>query len=225
MTTMTADVKISKKLNHEEKVQETRKLAEQGLKHCRKCDQILRLDSFQIYIPKKLQERGWGDGHHCYCKDCSSAYYKKRRANSDKIRERVNYMIRAAKKAGKLCDLTVQIMEDLFKKQNGLCEISHKPMTWVSGSPDNATITRFNPNESFIQGNVVWCRNCIAKAKMTLSYETYLKFSQAIVQNQLPNDDIYFSKPPSDEFHRFNPELLKDKKDDADKNTSILEEK
>jgi hypothetical protein len=195
MIIMTTD----QKLNHEEKVQENRKLAEQGLKHCRKCDRILPLDDFPIYKPKKLQERGWGDGHSSICKACMREYSKKRRANANKINSRVNDIIRAAKKAGELCEITVPYMEYLFyKEQNGLCEVSDLPMNWESGSPDKATITRFNPYEPFVKGNVAWVRDRIAKAMKGLSYETYLEISRAIDQYRPlhgPNDEYRPSNP------------------------------
>jgi hypothetical protein len=216
---MTTDEKNTKKLNHEEKVKETRELAKIGQKHCRICDRILSLDDFPIHNSKSLTERGWGDGHCTRCKDCSREYHKKYK-DGRKINNRVNYLKQYAKKAGEPCEITVKYMEDLYQEQKGLCKISQLPMTWDPHSPDTATITRFDSKIPFLKGNVVWCRAYINTALIRLSYEMYLECNRSLDQNRLPLDDIYLRKRPNDRFHLIKRNVRGDKGNDAnDQNT------
>ena len=112
-------------------------------------------------------------------------------------------------------------MKNQLKDQQDICAISHKHMTMESGSPDTATFTRFNPKKPFVKGNAVWCRDCIASAMAGISYETYLEFAGAIVRNQLPPDDDYFSTRSPEEFPSNTPESLKN---DGDNQTASTED-
>jgi hypothetical protein len=83
-------------------------------------------------------------------------------------------------------NLTMQYLEDLWKKQGGICAISKIEMnhTILEGKLDtNASIDKINPSLGYIEGNVQFVCNRVNMMKSDMPVENLIYFCKLIIDN------------------------------------------
>lgn len=98
-----------------------------------------------------------------FCSRSCSQKYRRKFVYGDKFTNKYraasprNFLQGLAKKKADIRNLTVEYLFDMYQKQNGLCALSGKEMTYITGSgrvPTNISIDRIDSNIGYDEGNI-----------------------------------------------------------------------
>lgn len=96
-----------------------------------------------------------------------------------------NFLMGLAKKKRERRDLTVDYLFDLYNKQQGLCAVSGRVMTYIAGEgrvPTNMSIDRINSNIGYVEGNIQLACVQANKMKMELTREELYSWCKDIIE-------------------------------------------
>ncbi len=171
-----------------------------SLKECKDCKKNLPLSSFS-------KDCGMKDGLCCRCKSCKKARYGSklvewRRDIRDEairakdgiskryIQDRISNYKSRAKSKGYAFDLDTDYLLELWKKQEGKCAYTARPMRIVNLKYDfwSPSLDRLDPLKGYTKGNVAWTLHGVNCFKQELTLEEFLQFVNSIVWPKDPNE-------------------------------------
>jgi len=134
------------------------------------------------------------------CKECSSdkaiVYLNTKKGKLKKVWGDVKTN---AKRNNIDIDIDYNYIEELFEKQNGLCNLSGIEMTTKASKlveegkvkhPYNVCINRIDQKKGYIEDNVSLICTSIKDMKSDLKDEEFVKNSFAVIKNTLANKDV-----------------------------------
>ncbi len=101
------------------------------------------------------------------------------------IKKRIGRIIPRCKFEGIPVDITIVYMTQLWEQQHGKCHYTGLPMTG-SGTDkglavwNSPSVDRLIPDLGYVQGNVVWCLNCINSFKGQLTESEFKEIVRTI---------------------------------------------
>ena len=124
-----------------------------------------------------------------------------------------------AKKDDQPFDLTPEFIIDLFLKQGRCCFFSKRLMTWESNLNDTVAINRIDPDGPYTKENIVLCCLIVANMRSSFSYETTLKYCNAVIDHNNTLSDSRLLQ------HSYEDRHLVKRQNSADSNAIIMSEK
>jgi hypothetical protein len=154
-----------------------------GIKVCNKCNTSKSTFEFS-------KNRSTGDGFQKVCKNCFANYPCVKKGYAKKTHayktDMLSYFIAKAhglndksrRKLNLPCDLTGQILLEIFEKQNRKCYYSGIEMVHNVGISqyNSISVERKDPNMGYVKDNVVLCAFAINSFKGSLSEEEFKSF-------------------------------------------------
>lgn len=122
---------------------------------------------------------------HCSGKWRRNNIYKDKYTNKYRSLSPRNFLMCLCKKKANRRDLDVDELVAIYEKQKGLCALSGREMTYITGQgrvPTNISIDRINPDLGYIPGNIQLTCVQANKMKMELSQEDLLSWCQDILE-------------------------------------------
>lgn len=172
-----------------------------GQKPCTKCKAMLPIGQFYTTGKKVNGEAKYNS----WCKACikeKQALYHERTWGPEKlqytaskrtrsVRSYMSYLLAKAKQR-KQCFIDINFLDDLWRKQDGLCALTGWPMTMVLGKgkvSTNASIDRIDASLPYTKQNVQLVCLAANVAKSDLSHDMFVSLCLAIaskygIQNQ-----------------------------------------
>ena len=118
-------------------------------------------------------------------KSCGCRRYEKLKTGSKDISGTyMSHIISSAKKRQKEFNLTIEYLQDLWDKQNGICAISGVPINMINKKRFNdqtASLDRVDSSIGYVEGNVQWVHKKINIMKTTLSDEEFIDICENVV--------------------------------------------
>ena len=155
------------------------------MKICNKCG-----------IEKPLSEYHWNNKKnipYSQCKACKNSQRRKYRHGDTKegaLKLRLQQARHRSSSTGKLFDLTLQDLLDLWDNQDGCCALTGTPMEYVTQAIDpkrklhtnSVSLDRIDSYKGYVKGNIqlVIAKANLAKGPMTS--EEFLSFCNAVVR-------------------------------------------
>ncbi len=150
---------------------------------CSKCKQIKPMSESRIRIHSRTK-----NSYRCsYCISCRSKQSIERHySNFDSDEKYFDFKQKkiksSSKKRGIKFDLSEGHLLELFKKQNGKCFYSDKPLVVYKGERENEdlgkfiSVDRLDNNKGYVDGNVCLCLNRVNSIKSNLTEEELKDF-------------------------------------------------
>lgn len=173
---------------------------ENGIKlyKCFKCEQWLPIDNFQLSDGNSGHKYYYRDGLDKRCKKCKQKEMKKARASYDidgarhyLFTHRINGCKSRAKAKNLDFDLTIEYLEELWNKQDGVCAISGIPMTLnidKGRNPYNVSVDQINPSGGYTKDNIQLVCMCVNQLKSDFDMSVILNICKNILENNKNND-------------------------------------
>lgn len=124
-----------------------------------------------------------------YTYQCNKCHFKAKETYS--LDWALGKVQNSAKRRKLQCNLTVQYLEDLYKKQQGLCALSGRKLTKYSykqaknkALEKNISLDRIDSSKGYIEGNVQWVHRDINWGKNAQSDKDFIQMCQEVVDYQ-----------------------------------------
>lgn len=101
------------------------------------------------------------------------------------------YYLKCAKSRFKKCNITIEILENQWNKQEGICPYSglklqlNSHTNKIKNKIELASLDRIDSSKGYIEGNIQFVSQCINLMKNTMSHEETLKMCKIITKNWL----------------------------------------
>jgi hypothetical protein len=174
-----------------------------GKKPCTKCKAMLPIERFYTTGKKANGEFKYNSWCKACIKDKQASYHEKtwgpeklqytasKRTRS--VRSYMSYLLAKAKQR-KQCSIDINFLDDLWKKQNGLCALTGWPMTMVLGKGKvytNASIDRIDALVPYTEQTVQLVCLAANVAKNDLSHDMFVSLCLAIAnKNGIQNRSV-----------------------------------
>ena len=121
------------------------------------------------------------------CKSCAKA-----RANYSYYIKRIE---RRARVSGFEFTITKEIIEDLYKQQNGKCKLSGVDIVLYNNQihtkrMQSASLDRINSNKGYTIDNVQWLHKDVNKMKYTFTQERFIEICRMVAKNTEDHNGI-----------------------------------
>ena len=154
------------------------------LKWCGKCQNFLAYANFN-------SNKARADNLNSWCIACCATTKSRKKQDQKKIQARqtfdgwiANYLSAKksrCKKKGIDCDLTEEILKEMWAFQDGRCYYSKVKLEFGVKAMKAATLDRVDSSKGYISNNVVWCSSSVNSMKNAFSKEELTQFFQDMI--------------------------------------------
>lgn len=142
-------------------------------------------------VEKKLEEftanKNQPSGYMGYCKDCNNERnkrYRKGPTTLNRACKRIfSYLTRRCRVKGFDLDISVEYLEELFEKQNGLCLYTNEPLELSAGKVNTLSVDRIDSSKGYVKENIALTTWQVNNCKQDLSLDDFISLCEKVYKN------------------------------------------
>jgi hypothetical protein len=154
--------------------------AKMGGKHCSTCGELKPLE---LFTSNKSQP----SGYMTYCKACNNERnkrYRKSESNLERASKRIfSYLSRRVREKGFELDFDYHFLEELYKRQEGLCAYTKVPLDLQAGTPNTLSVDRVDSSKGYLKTNVKLVTWVVNNCKQDLSLADFRDLCEKVLKN------------------------------------------
>lgn len=110
-------------------------------------------------------------------------YTPEERPTLSAIRDRISGARQNSKRnPDRQFSIDADYMYQIWKDQNGMCNLSGRPLKIIKGDKDSLSLDKIQPELGYVKGNVQWLTWAVNRAKGDLSTTDYLQLCKDVVE-------------------------------------------
>lgn len=170
---------------------------------CNKCDVEKPITEFGINRANNSKAYRKQDKYKNSCKDCVAEYARQWRAKNkgytgsgklkkfDEVDPKLISTLRAKiadvkgnnqRRSKKPFDIDIDLIYDLYQRQNGKCRYTGEDFTLEKGHPGNISIDKIDPELGYVKDNVQLVCWAVNRAKGDLTEAQFINMCKAVVE-------------------------------------------
>lgn len=163
------------------------------------CYKCFTYKSIEEFDSTNLKSSWFRENKDRRCKCCKKKQYLKRRLNNRDKRDINRLLVERycglkdrSKKYNFIIDFNVDYLKELWNSQNGLCNISKIPMTYIMNQGriyTNVSVDRIDSNIGYIKGNIQLVCMAVNQMKSDLSMNELVYICKEIINNYENNNN------------------------------------
>jgi hypothetical protein len=126
-------------------------------------------------------------GYMCYCKSCNNERNKKYRKGPTSLKtacKRIfSYLNKRHKNKGHELDFSAEFLEELYKKQEGLCAYTKEVLELSAGKLNTLSVDRVDSAKGYIKENVVLTTWVVNNAKQDMPLDYFISMCEKVYKN------------------------------------------